>query len=165
MLITRRPIGRADYEAARAWGISTAVYIYGCDPETIGSQDCLRRFTRELCDLLEVRRFGETQVVRLGADPRARGYSMIQLIETAYGFDCGSAVIGVYGHLMVQLVEMAPDNIAEGANAVYLEIFSCKWYDEQGAAEFARKFFRAGRIRMQTRLCAEARRVGIGVAR
>ncbi len=77
MLITRRPIGRADYEAAGAWGISTAVYIYGCAPDTIGSQDCLRRFTHDLCDLLEVKRFGETQVVWFGDDPRGRGYSMI----------------------------------------------------------------------------------------
>jgi hypothetical protein len=92
---------------------------------------------------------------------------MIQLIETAHGFDCGNAVVGVYGHLMVQLVEtsLAPDKIAEGSNAVYLEILSGKWYDEEAAAEFARKFFRAGRVRVRTRLCAEARHVGIGAAR
>jgi len=167
MLISRRPIGRADYEAAGVWGISTAVYIYGCDPGAIGGQDCLKRFTRELCDLLGVERFGETQVVRLGDHPRARGYSMIQLIETAYGFDCGSAVVGVYGHLMVQLIDTspAPDNLAQDSHAVYLEILSCKWYDEEGAAEFARKFFRARRIRRRTSLRTEARHVGIGAAR
>jgi hypothetical protein len=92
---------------------------------------------------------------------------MIQLIETAYGFNCGSAVVGVYGHLMVQLVEtsLAPDKTAEGSQTVYLEILSGKWYDEQAAAEFARKFFRARRVRMRTSLCAEARHVGIGAAR
>jgi len=104
---------------------------------------------------------------KLGADPRARGYSMIQLIETAHGFDCGNAVVGVYGHLMVQLIEtaQAPDKIAEDSQVVYLEILSCKWYDEAAAAEFARKFFRARRARMRTSLRIEARHAGIGAAR
>ncbi len=68
---------------------------------------------------------------------------------------------------MVQLVEtsLAPDKIAEDSQAGYLEILSCKWYDEEAAAEFARKFFRAGRIRMRTSLRTEARHVGIGAPR
>jgi len=68
---------------------------------------------------------------------------------------------------MIQLVEtsQAPGNFAEGSQAVYLEILSCKWYDEAAAAEFARKFFRARRIRMRTSLRTEARHVGIGAAR
>jgi S-adenosylmethionine decarboxylase len=86
------------------------------------------QFTHELCDLLEVKRFGETRVVRFGDDPRVYGYSMVQLIETS----------------------LVSAHFAEDSNTVYLDIFSCKWCDAEAAAEFARKFFRAERIRVQT---------------
>ncbi len=121
-------VGRTAYEGSRAWGISTAVDIYGCDPDTIRSRERIAQFTRELCDLLGVKRFGETQVVRFGDDPRVYGYSMVQLIETS----------------------LVSAHFAEDSNAVYLDIFSCKWYDAEAAAEFAKEFFRADRIRVQT---------------
>jgi S-adenosylmethionine decarboxylase len=123
-----RGVGRTDYEDSRAWGISTAVDVYGCDPDAIRSRERIVQFTHELCDLLEVTRFGETQVVRFGDDPRVYGYSMVQLIETSL----------VSGHF------------AEDSNTVYLDLFSCKWYDAEAAAEFAKEFFQAERIRMQT---------------
>jgi S-adenosylmethionine decarboxylase len=152
MLIAQEPIGRAGYEASGAWGISTAIDIYGCDPATIRNQDHIARFTRELCDLLRVKRFGETQVVRFGDDPRVYGYSMIQLIGSVYGINCGSAAVDVYGHLMVQLIEasLVSGHFAEASNTVYLDIFSCKWYDAEAAAAFAREFFRGERTRVQT---------------
>ncbi len=59
-------VGRTDYEASRAWGLSTAVDVYGCDPDAIRSRERIVQFTHELCDLLGVKRFGETQVVRFG---------------------------------------------------------------------------------------------------
>lgn len=121
-------VGRTDYEASKAWGISTAIDVYGCDPDAIRSRERIAQFTRELCDLLEVKRFGETQVVRFGDDPRVYGYSMVQLIETS----------------------LVSAHFAEDSNAVYLDIFSCKWYDAEAAAEFAKEFFRAERIRFQT---------------
>jgi len=120
-------VGQTDYDASRAWGISTAVDIYGCDPDAIRSRERIVRFTHELCDMLGVKRFGETQVVRFGDDPLVYGYSMVQLIETS----------------------LVSAHFAEYSNTVYLDIFSCKWYDAEASAEFARKFFRAERIRVQ----------------
>jgi S-adenosylmethionine decarboxylase len=123
-----RGVSRRDYDATRAWGISTAVDVYGCDPGAIRSRDRIIQFTHELCDMLGVKRFGETQVVRFGADPQVYGYSMVQLIETS----------------------LVSAHFAEDSNAVYLDIFSCKWYDAEAAAEYAKEFFRGDRIRMQT---------------
>jgi S-adenosylmethionine decarboxylase len=128
MLISRTTINRADYEDTKAWGMSTAVDVYGCDPDAIRSREHIARFTRELCDLLEVKRFGETQIVRFGDDPRVYGYSMVQFIETS----------------------LVSAHFAEDSNTVYLDLFSCKWYDAEAAAEFAKEFFRAERIRVQT---------------
>jgi S-adenosylmethionine decarboxylase len=121
-------VGRTHYEATRAWGISTAVDVYGCDPDAIRSRERIAQFTRELCDRLGVKRFGETQIIRFGDDHRVYGYSMVQLIETS----------------------LVSAHFAEDSNTVYLDIFSCKWYDVEAAAEYAKEFFRANRIQVQT---------------
>jgi len=128
MPISYLTIDRADYEDSRAWGLSTAVDVYGCDPSAIRSREHIIRFTHELCDLLGVKRFGETQVVRFGADPRAYGHSMVQLIEAS----------------------LVSAHFAEDSNTLYLDIFSSRWYDAKAAAEFAKEFFRAERVRVQT---------------
>jgi hypothetical protein len=36
-----------------------------------------------LCDLIQMRRFGESQVVRFGADPRVTGFSLTQRIAAS----------------------------------------------------------------------------------
>ena len=52
--------------AKNAWGIASAIDIYNCNPETIRDADAIRRFVVDLCDLIEMKRFGETQVVHFG---------------------------------------------------------------------------------------------------
>jgi S-adenosylmethionine/arginine decarboxylase-like enzyme len=128
MPISYLTIDRADFEDTRARGLSTAVDVYGCDPGAIRSRERIIRFTRELCDLLGVKRFGETQVVRFGGDSRVCGYSIVQLIEAS----------------------LVSAHFAEDSNTVYLDIFSSKWYDAEAAAEYAKEFFRAERVRAQT---------------
>jgi S-adenosylmethionine/arginine decarboxylase-like enzyme len=93
--------------------------LYGCNPEAIRDAAAIERFTIELCDMIGVQRYGPTQIVRFGRDPMVYGYSMVQLIETSL----------VSGHF------------AEDSNAVYLDIFSCKFYDAQLAASYAAEFF------------------------
>lgn len=128
MQTTFAPVDREDHEASGAWGLSTCVDVYGCDPESIRSQEGIGRFTHALCDLLGVKRFGDTQVVRFGADPHVYGYSMVQLIETS----------------------LVSAHFAEESNAVYLDVFSCRWYDAEAAGEFARTFFRGERVRVRS---------------
>ena len=121
-------VSRADYERSRAWGLSTGVDLTECDPATIRSRAAIERFTHDLCDRLGVTRFGETQIVRFGADPVVYGYSMVQLIETS----------------------LVSAHFAEDSNAVYLDIFSCVWYDAEAAAGFAGRFFGAESIGLQS---------------
>jgi S-adenosylmethionine/arginine decarboxylase-like enzyme len=122
-----RGVSQTEFEDSKAWGIATAVDVYGCAPDVIRSRERIVRFTHELCDRLGVKRFGETQVIRFGDDPRVYGYSMVQLIETS----------------------LVSAHFAEDSNAVYLDIFSCKWYDAEAAAEYAREFFQAERAQMK----------------
>jgi S-adenosylmethionine/arginine decarboxylase-like enzyme len=105
--------------ARQAWGIASAIDIYDCNPETIRNADAIRRFVVELCDLIEMRRFGETQVVHFGEDERVAGYSMVQLIET-------SLISGHFANL---------------TNAVYLDVFSCKPYDPETVRRYAQLYF------------------------
>jgi S-adenosylmethionine/arginine decarboxylase-like enzyme len=106
-----------------AWGIASSFDIYDCDGETIRSAERIQQFVIELCDLIEMRRFGETIIVNFGEDERVAGYSMAQLIETS----------------------LISAHFANMTNAVYLDVFSCKPYDPEVVAGFAQSFFGGSR--------------------
>ncbi len=110
-----------DYEKTQAWGLLTSVDLHSCNPATIRDAQKIKDFVVQLCGLIKMKRFGECQVVNFGEDERVAGYSMTQLIET-------SLISGHFANL---------------TNNVYLDIFSCKYYDPQIAADFAAKFFEA----------------------
>lgn len=103
----------------RVWGIASSFDIYDCDPGTIRDAEKIREFVVKLCDLIEMKRFGETTVVHFGEDEKVAGYSMIQLIET-------SLISGHFANL---------------TNTVYLDVFSCKPYDPAVVEKFAQEFF------------------------
>jgi len=93
--------------------------MYGCNPDIIRDAEEIRRYAVELCDLIEMKRFGECVVTHFGENERVAGYSMVQLIET-------SLISGHFANL---------------TNAAYIDIFSCKPYDPQEVAQFSREFF------------------------
>lgn len=115
------PVTEKDYLANDSWGISTAIDLSGCDPQLIRSADAIKQFVVELTDLIKVKRFGECTVVYFGERPEIAGFSMTQLIETSL----------VSGHFV------------NATNAVYLDVFSCKYYDPDSAANFAAQYFKA----------------------
>ena len=102
-----------------AWGIASSFDIYNCNPEAIRNAEKIQRFVVELCDLIEMKRFGETKIVNFGEDERVAGYSMVQLIETS----------------------LISAHFANMTNAVYLDVFSCKPYDPEIVADFVKRFF------------------------
>jgi S-adenosylmethionine/arginine decarboxylase-like enzyme len=101
------------------WGISSSFDIYNCKPETIRDADKIRQFVRELCDLIEMKRFQDTIVVNFGEDERVAGFSMIQLIETS----------------------LISAHFANLTNTTYLDVFSCKPYDPAMVEKFTTGFF------------------------
>lgn len=109
------------YLKEKPWGMSTCVDLKNCNPETVRDAEAIKRFVKELCELIKMRTFGETVVVDFGDDPRVSGFSMTQLIETSL----------ISGHF------------ANQSNAVYLDVFSCKEYPPHKTAEFCKKFFEA----------------------
>jgi S-adenosylmethionine/arginine decarboxylase-like enzyme len=109
------------------WGLLTCIDLYECNPETIRDAEKIREFVVKLCDLIEMKRFGETQVVHFGEEERVAGYSMTQLIETS----------------------LISAHFANQTHTTYLDVFSCKVYDSQAVVDFAKGFFQAKRVNIQ----------------
>lgn len=109
------------FRESGAWGLYTSVDLKECNPATIRDAEKIRQFIIELCDLIDMKRFGEPVIVHFGPTEKVAGYSMAQLIETSL----------ISGHF------------ANESNAAYLDIFSCKEYPPGVVAAFCRDFFRA----------------------
>lgn len=101
------------------WGIAGSIDIYECNPGTIRNALKIKEFVKQLCDLIDMKCFGETSVVHFGEDERVSGFSMVQLIETS----------------------LISAHFANLTNTVYLDVFSCKAYDVKVVEEFSRKYF------------------------
>ena len=114
-------------EGNACWGLASAVDIYGCDGDLIRDADAIKRFVAELCELIEMKRFGETQVVHFGEDEKVAGFSMVQLIETS----------------------LISAHFANLTNTVYLDVFSCKAYNPYLVRQFAVNFFRGEESNLQ----------------
>ena len=111
---------------SRLWGLLSCIDLYDCDPETIRNAEKIKQFVVDLCDLIEMKRFGETQVVNFGEDERVAGYSMTQLIETS----------------------LISAHFANQSNTTYLDVFSCKLYDPKVVSDFAQDFFKAKSVKL-----------------
>jgi len=118
------------FEESKAWGLLTSIDVHHCDPEKIRDADHVKRYVRELCDRIEMKRFQDTVVVHFGEEERVAGFSMMQLIETSL----------VSGHF------------ANQTNRAYIDIFSCKFYEPRQAAEFTLEAFGGEHYQMQVAL-------------
>ena len=108
-------------DSTEYWGISSSIELYDCDLALMQNAAAIREFVRILCDRIKMKRYGETQVVHFGEDPRVTGFSMTQLIETS--------LISAY--------------FADSSCAIYLDVFSCAAYEPNEVAQFAREYFKA----------------------
>ncbi|MCP4669849.1 MAG: adenosylmethionine decarboxylase [Desulfobacula sp.] len=121
---------REEYTMKKPWGVLTSVDIYKSDPGIIRDAKKIEQFVFQLCNLIDMKRFGECQVVHFGKDKKVEGFSMTQLIETSL----------ISGHF------------ANALNTVYLDIFSCKFYEPREIAEFATSYFKGNNYKMQITL-------------
>ncbi|MDP4007440.1 MAG: S-adenosylmethionine decarboxylase [bacterium] len=108
------------------YGKELLLTLIDCDPKILRSKQKITFFARTMCKVIGMKPYGKPFVARfgLGKDFTA-GYSMVQLIET-------SSITGHFSELW---------------NRVYLDIFSCKEYEEKKATDFARMYFGAKKIK------------------
>jgi S-adenosylmethionine decarboxylase len=113
--------GKGMSESTEYWGISSSIDLYDCDLALMQNADAIREFVQILCNRIKMKRYGETQVVYFGEDPRVTGFSMTQLIETS----------------------LISAHFADASCAIYLDVFSCAPYEPNDVAEFAKEYFKA----------------------
>lgn len=102
------------------WGKLASINLYGCDSELIKSKKHIKKFIVELCKLIDMKRYGRCLIKSFGKG-NLKGTSALQFIETSS--------ITVHND--------------ETENRVFVDIFSCKDFDENKAEQFSKKFFKA----------------------
>lgn len=109
-------------EGARPWGDHLVVDLYGCDMALIRDAQVIREFVARLVKAVDMEAYGELVLERFALDnPAAAGYSAVQLITTS----------SITVHL------------AEGDNTGYVDLFSCKAFPGDQAAQFIADHFGA----------------------
>ncbi len=110
---------RERYTNEEAWGILSSIDIRGCSAERITDKDTVRDFAQALCKVIDMRPYGEPVVVHFGSG-EVEGFSLVQLIETSL----------ISGHF------------ANESNRAFIDIFSCKYYEPEVAANFCLEYFK-----------------------
>ncbi len=118
-----------DPKEENMYGQELILNLYDCDLKKISSGEEIKKFVIELCDnVIKMKRYGETMIPHFGHEnPLSSGYSLVQLIETS----------SITAHF------------SEYKKSVYLNIFSCAWYDPEKTEEFCKNFFGAQRVESQ----------------
>jgi len=109
------------------FGQELILNLYGCNLDTISSGKKIKEFVITLCDdVIHMKRYGDAFIPHFGHDnPITSGYSLVQLIETS----------SITAHF------------SEYTKSVYLNIFSCAWYDAKKTTAFCKKFFGAKTVK------------------
>lgn len=107
-----------------AFGLSCQINLYDCDPAAISDAETIRRFARHLVAAIDMRAYGEPQVIHFGPTPAVAGYSLVQLIETSL----------ISGHFV------------DATGNAYVDIFSCKDYSVDVAIGVCREHFAPSRV-------------------
>lgn len=110
------------------WGLSSCIDLYDCDLTLMQDAAAIKKFVVQLCEKIGMRRYGETQVVNFGDEPRVAGFSMTQLIETS----------------------LISAHFADASRTIYLDVFSCAPYEPKAVADFAKEYFKADRYNLKS---------------
>ena len=110
------------------WGYHLILDCANCDRDSITSYDNIYNFVKQLVRDIDMVAFDEPRIINFGSGNKA-GYTLDQLIETS----------NIAGHFV-------PDN-GDGRSDMYLDVFSCKEYDDQVVIELVKKYFGAKYIR------------------
>ena len=109
----------------KLFGYELIMDLYECDKDVISSKKKLQEYTDQLCELIKMKKYGKTLLPYFGEKAAfTKGYSLVQLIETS----------SITGHF------------SESWKTAYINIFSCKKYDQALAKKFTKQFFKAKTI-------------------
>ncbi len=107
------------------FGYELIINLEQCDKNIITSKSKLKKYVDELCELIKMKKYGKILLPYFGERAEyTKGYSLVQLIETS----------SITGHF------------SDFWGTAYINIFSCKAYDEVLAKKFTKKYFVAKRM-------------------
>ena len=101
-----------------SWGKSLIIDCYGCNPTAIRSSTIIRKFVKELVEVIDMQAYGEPQIIHFGSGNK-EGYTLVQLIETS----------NITAHF------------ANDSNAAFFDVFSCKDFSEETVMAIIDKYF------------------------
>ena len=104
----------------KIWGTLVAINLHDCNPKLIRNPKAIKNFVKQLCKKIKMKPHGKTIIDKF-AEGHLNGYSFMQFIETS----------SITGHF---------DPIE---NRTFIDIFSCKKFDEKKAEDFCKAFFKA----------------------
>jgi S-adenosylmethionine/arginine decarboxylase-like enzyme len=103
------------------WGKSLHLDLYGCDGLLITSRGYIKNYVVSITDKIKMKRYKNTMIEWFGEEEHVKGFSFIQLIYTS----------SITGHF------------SEEKGNGYIDIFSCKEFDEYEATKFTKDYFNA----------------------
>jgi S-adenosylmethionine/arginine decarboxylase-like enzyme len=106
------------------WGYHLVLDCAGCDHNAITDYDTIYNFTKQLVNDIDMVAYGEPQIVNFGSGNKA-GYTLVQLIETS----------NICAHFVNE------------TDTMYLDVFSCKSYDDQVVIDLVKNYFGATSVR------------------
>ena len=106
------------------WGYHAILDAAGCDLDKMTSYENVYNFAKQLVKDIDMIAYGEPQIVHFGSGDKA-GYTLVQLIETS----------NICAHFANQNQEM------------YLDVFSCKPFDERIVEDLVVQYFSAKSLR------------------
>ena len=102
------------------WGQHLVLDLNGCPKELLADPDNIMKWTKELVEAIDMVAYGEPVLEHFATHSHeAAGYTLLQMIETS----------NIAAHF------------AENVGQAYIDVFSCKCFDEQIAIEVSKKFF------------------------
>ena len=107
------------------WGYHLIMDCAGLDSDSIRDPENIYKFTKQLVKDIDMVAYGEPQIVRFGHSGK-EGYTLVQLIETS----------NICAHFV------------EEDNSVYLDVFSCKTFDNDVVIGLVKKYFGAQTVRV-----------------
>jgi S-adenosylmethionine/arginine decarboxylase-like enzyme len=116
---------------SKIYGKELILDLYDCDPEMIRSKEKILEYLNKICHLIKVKKYGKAMIERFGKDTRWKeGYSFFQFIEES----------SISGHFL------------EKESIAFLNIFSCKFFDEKRVIDFTKKFFKSQKVKKKSLL-------------
>jgi len=123
---------------AMAWGQHFIVDMAACDKAAITNANAIRNFSRDLVVAIGMKAHGEPLVEHFATHtPEAAGFILVQLIETS--------------NICAHFADLTGD--------VYLDVFSCKAFEEEAVVEVCRRHLKPRSLRRRT-IARDARETG-----